>query len=94
MNKGGIYIANTESWTGRSLVALGIMKLLHRQANKVGYFRPIISDLPEGQKDNHIETMISYFDLGIDYEDVIKKADANNIVIVGVTEDAQGNLHY
>ncbi|MEN8117812.1 MAG: phosphate acetyltransferase [Bacteroidota bacterium] len=67
--KKGIYISNTESWTGRSLVAIGVMKLLLSKANKVGYFRPIINDFPEGSKDNHVETMISYFGLDIQYED-------------------------
>jgi len=67
--KKGIYIANTEAWTGKSIVALGVMKMLLAKASKVGYFRPIISDFPEGEKDNHIETLISYFDLDIKYED-------------------------
>ena len=67
--KKGIYIANTEAWTGKSIVALGVMKMLLAKASKVGYFRPIISDFPEGEKDNHIETLISYFDLDIEYED-------------------------
>ena len=67
--KKGIYIANTEAWTGKSVVALGVMKMLLAKASKVGYFRPIISDYPEGQKDNHIETLISYFNLDIKYED-------------------------
>lgn len=67
--KKGIYIANTEAWTGKSVVALGVMKMLLAKASKVGYFRPIISDFPEGEKDNHIETLISYFDLDIKYED-------------------------
>ncbi len=67
--KKGIYIANTEAWTGKSIIALGVMKMLLAKANKVGYFRPIISDFPEGERDNHIETLISYFDLDINYED-------------------------
>lgn len=67
--KKGIYIANTEAWTGKSIVALGVMKMLLAKASRVGYFRPIINDYPEGEKDNHIETLISYFDLDIEYED-------------------------
>ena len=67
--KKGIYIANTEAWTGKSIVSLGVMKMLLAKASRVGYFRPIISDFPEGEKDNHIETLISYFNLDIKYED-------------------------
>ena len=67
--KKGIYIANTEAWTGKSVVSLGVMKMLLSKASRVGYFRPVIGDLEEGKKDNHIETMISHFDLDLDYED-------------------------
>ncbi len=68
MNK-GIYIANTEPQTGKVIVALGVMKMLLSKVSSVGYFRPIISDFPSGKKDNHIETMISYFNLDMKYEE-------------------------
>ena len=68
MNK-GIYIANTEPQTGKIIVALGVLKLLLSKMSKVGYFRPIISDFPKGVKDNHIETMLSYFNLEMEYEE-------------------------
>ena len=67
--KTGIFIANTERRTGRSLVALGVMKLMLSKVSKVGYFRPIISDHPDGKHDNHIETMLSFFNLDIEYKD-------------------------
>ncbi|MCK3684278.1 phosphate acetyltransferase [Maribellus sp. YY47] len=69
MIKKGIYVTNTEKRSGRSVVALGIMKLLLSRSGKVGYFRPIISDYPTGVRDNHIETMMSYFNLNIDYKE-------------------------
>ncbi len=68
MNK-GIYITNTESLTGRSVVSLGVLKLLLSKVSKVGYFRPIISDCPKGKRDNHIETMLSYFNLDLEYKE-------------------------
>ena len=68
MNK-GIYIANTESQTGKIIVALGVLKMLLSKVSRVGYFRPIISDFPKGKKDNHIETMISHFNLDMKYEE-------------------------
>lgn len=67
--KKGIYITNTESRTGRSLVTLGVFNLLISRTDKVGYFRPIINDLPEGKKDNHIETILSYFKPDMKYEE-------------------------
>ena len=68
MNK-GIYIANTESRTGKSVVALGVLKLLLSKVGRVGYFRPIICDFPKGKKDNHIETMLSHFNLDLEYKE-------------------------
>ena len=65
----GIYITNTERRTGKSLVALGVMKLMLSKVSKVGYFRPIISDFPHGKRDNHIETMLSFFNLDMEYKE-------------------------
>jgi len=94
--KKGIYIANTEAWTGKSVVALGVMKMLLAKTSKVGYFRPIISDSLHGEKDNHIETLISYFDLDIDYNDTygytlsevvdLKNAGKEDLLIDGIIE--------
>ena len=67
--KTGIYITNTERSTGRSLVALGIFKLLLSKVSRVGYFRPIINDQPQGKRDNHIETMLKYFNLDMEYKE-------------------------
>jgi len=68
MNK-GIYIATLESHSGKSMISLGLMRTLLGKMEKVGYFRPIISDASNGDKDNHIDTVLSYFDLNIPYED-------------------------
>ncbi len=45
------------------------MQMLLGKAAKVGYFRPIIDDYPNGAKDNHINTIISYFNLQLHYEE-------------------------
>jgi len=68
MNK-GIYIATSEPNSGKSIVALGLMRMLLAKTAKVGYFRPIIDNNPKGQKDNHINTILSHFNLDIDYEE-------------------------
>lgn len=68
MNK-GIYIATSESNSGKSIVALGLMRMLLTKTAKVGYFRPIIDFNPNGKKDNHINTILSHFDLNIKYEE-------------------------
>ncbi|WP_373058193.1 phosphate acetyltransferase [Zunongwangia sp. H14] len=68
MNK-GLYIATLESHSGKSMLSLGLMRTLLGKTVKVGYFRPIINDVPSGKRDNHIDTIISYFKLRIPYED-------------------------
>ena len=63
--KKAIYIATSEANSGKSIVALGLMRMLLGQTAKVGYFRPIIDDVKKGKKDNHINTIISHFKLDI-----------------------------
>ncbi len=58
-----IYIVTTEPNSGKSIVSLGLMQLLLGRTAKVGYFRPIIDDVPKGRTDNHIDTVLSYFNV-------------------------------
>ncbi|MDM9632275.1 phosphate acetyltransferase [Robiginitalea aurantiaca] len=64
-----IYIATIEANSGKSIVALGLMHLLLGRMARVGYFRPIINDYPEGEQDNHIATILSYFKIPMQYEE-------------------------
>ena len=68
MNK-GLYIATLESHSGKSLISLGLMRTLLGKTVKVGYFRPIISDENSGKRDNHLDTILKYFQLPMEYED-------------------------
>ena len=64
--KKAIYIATSEANSGKSIVTLGLMRMLLGKTAKVGYFRPIIDNVKKGKKDNHINTVISHFQLDID----------------------------
>jgi len=64
-----VYIATTEPNSGKSIISLGLMQLLLGKASRVGYFRPIIEDFEEGKIDNHINTIISFFNLDLKFED-------------------------
>jgi phosphate acetyltransferase len=64
-----IYIATIEANSGKSIVALGLMHLLLGRMARVGYFRPIINDYPDGEQDNHIATILSYFKIPMAYEE-------------------------
>ncbi|GIZ08650.1 phosphate acetyltransferase [Flavobacterium sp. UMI-01] len=86
MNK-AIYIATSEKNSGKSIITLGLMSMLIGKTAKVGYFRPIIEDFKDGKLDNHIETVISHFNLDIAFEDayaitkskLIKKKNSGKI---------------
>lgn len=64
-----IYIATTSSNSGKSIVSIGLMQLLLKKVVKVGYFTPIIDDIEPGKLDNHINTITSFFNLDIKFED-------------------------
>ena len=64
-----IYIATGEPESGKSLVSLGLMRIILGRTKRVGYFRPIIEDQSGGKKDNHIETVLSHFKLDMTYEE-------------------------
>ncbi len=68
MNK-GLYIATSESNSGKSIVVLGLMRTFLGKNPRVGYFRPIIDDFNEGGIDNHINTVLTHFDLDISFDE-------------------------
>lgn len=68
MNK-AVFVATSHARSGKTAVSLGLMNILVGMARKVGYFRPVISDPINGARDEHIETMLSYFNLDQQYED-------------------------
>lgn len=63
-----IYITTIEPNSGKSLVSLGVLRMMLNKSTKVGYFRPIINT-EENKIDNHLNTAISFFNLDVDYED-------------------------
>ena len=62
-----LYIATMEPRVGKSVVALGIMELLSRRLNKIGFFRPIIPDV---EQDNNIQLILNRYNLKLPYENM------------------------
>lgn len=50
-----VFIATAEPYSGKSIIALGLVDMLLGKARKVGYFKPIINTSPAEKKDVHIE---------------------------------------
>jgi phosphate acetyltransferase len=64
-----IFIATSESYSGKSIIAIGLVNMLLGKAKKVGYFKPIINNDPKEKKDDLIATVTEHFDLHVNYED-------------------------
>jgi phosphate acetyltransferase len=58
-----VFIATAEPYSGKSLVALGLVNLLLGQARRVGYFKPIVDHDPSQQPDTHLDTIVRHFRL-------------------------------
>jgi phosphate acetyltransferase len=64
-----IYLTTTEPYSGKSIIAIGLMNLLSGKTEKIAYFKPIISSNSQ-EKDTHLETMSKQFGLDTPYEDM------------------------
>ncbi|NOS54766.1 MAG: phosphate acetyltransferase [Cyclobacteriaceae bacterium] len=80
-----IYLTTTEPYSGKSIIALGLVNLLAGKTEKIAYFKPVIS--PGGkEKDNHLNMIATHFNLSAPYEDmfvftsneVIRQINAGN----------------
>lgn len=64
-----IFIATAEPYSGKSIVALGLVNMLLGKTKKVGYFKPIVNYDPKEKKDVHIQTVVEHFGLSVSYDD-------------------------
>lgn len=64
-----VFIASTEPHSGKSIVSIGLVNMLLGKAQKIGYYKPIISHNQLEDKDNHIHTILNYFDLPMTFND-------------------------
>ncbi len=64
-----IYLTTTESFSGKSIYALGLMNLLASKTDKLAYFKPIISGSKK-EKDRRLELLKEHFNLNQDYEEM------------------------
>lgn len=67
MKTKSLYISSLAPAAGSLVVAMGIMELLKGRLGKVAFFRPVILDGTEVDKD--IDFMLEHYALGMDYKD-------------------------
>ncbi|TYZ06905.1 phosphate acetyltransferase [Hymenobacter lutimineralis] len=85
-----VFIATAEPYSGKSLVALGLVNMLLGQARRVGYFKPIIDYDPAQEPDPHIDTVARYFKLPFAYADTYAYTRPQALQLLEA--DAQGEL--
>ena len=64
-----IYLTTTESFSGKSIFALGLMNFLASKTEKLAYFKPIIAEGGK-EKDRRLELIGKHFKLEQKYEDM------------------------
>lgn len=80
-----IYLTTTEPYSGKSIIALGLVNLLAEKTEKIAYFKPVISN-SGNEKDTHLNMISTHFNLNIPYQDmyaftrneVVKHINAGN----------------
>lgn len=89
-----IYIATVESDSGKSLISLGLLRMMLTKSTKVGYFRPIINEIDENGFDEHTKTAINFFNLDIDYNDCFayKQNEVVELLSEGQTDTVIHNV--
>jgi phosphate acetyltransferase len=85
-----IFIASAEPYSGKSIVALGLVNMLVGKAQKIGYFKPIINHDPKEKKDIHIETIIQHFGLPVSFDDAY--AFTRHDVMRHLESESQGEM--
>jgi phosphate acetyltransferase len=85
-----IFIATSEPFSGKSVVALGVLNMLLGKALKVAYFKPIINEERPGKRDSDIDTVLSHFNLPMQYEDCF--AFTRSQALHHLEKDSRGEL--
>ena len=85
-----LYITATEARSGKSAISLGIMELLLRNVDKIGFFRPIIkTNNSINITDNDIDLISSHFNLDTPYEEMYaySMSKAHELINLGRKEE-------
>ncbi len=82
----GLYIAAMEPTSGKSLVVLGVLELLSRRVQNLGFFRPIVHGEPEA--DSHIQLVHDRYALGLPVEQLygVRHIEARQAVADGADD--------
>ncbi len=62
-----VYLSTTEPYSGKSMIALGLVNLLLSKTDKIAYFKPVISG-PLSKRDGRLDMIRDHFGLSMPYE--------------------------
>lgn len=84
-----LYVTATESKSGKSLISLGLMEMLLRNVDEVAFFRPLINEPLDNEKDHDINLISTYYKLKIPYEEMYAytSEEAHNLISTGKYEE-------
>ncbi len=84
-----IFISSAEPYSGKSLITLGVYETILRKTPKVAFFKPIIRDQADGEKDKNIELICSRYNLTQSYEEsfVYYRKDAQKLLGKGQLDE-------
>jgi phosphate acetyltransferase len=85
-----VFIASTEPHSGKSIISIGLVNMLLGKAQKIGYYKPIINQNQLVKKDDHIDTILSHFDLPMTYDDTF--AYTWEDIMCQVETESQGEM--
>ena len=86
-----LYITATEARSGKSAICLGLMEMLLRKIDRVGFFRPIIDvDPTSNERDHDIHLIASRFSLTTPYEKMYgyTTKELSNMISLGKEAEA------
>ena len=85
-----VFIATSEPYSGKSVIAIGLVNMLLGKTKKVGYFKPIINASPNERKDDHVASVTEYFGLSENYEDTFAFTRAQALQMI--QNQSQGEM--
>jgi phosphate acetyltransferase len=85
-----VFIATSEPYSGKSIIAIGLVNMLLGKTKKVGYFKPIINTAPNEKKDDHVATVTEYFGLSVNYDDTF--AFTRSQALQFIQDQSQGEM--
>ncbi|MFC1866831.1 phosphate acetyltransferase [Thermodesulfobacteriota bacterium] len=91
-----LFITSTEGKSGKSAICLGLMELLLRNVDSVGFFRPLINvDPSEKNKDNDINLISTYYNISIPYREMYgyTTAEANDLIAQGKQDELSEHIY-